>query len=133
MQEIEVAARIAYADLRLCHLEGNVERALDWFHSDATLFPPGEAPVTGIEQIKDYLAGWYSKTQILDVAIQIVECGRAGSLAYDIAKYEIKTKTSSLGTTFVERGSHLVIWRPNSSGDWRIHRDMAAVEAIAEA
>lgn len=128
MQEIEVVARLAYADLRLCHIERDVKRALSWFHPDATLFLPGDSPVTGILQIENYLAAWYSTTKILDVTFKIIECAQADSLAFDIAKYELRTHATPSGVPSIERGSHLVLWRPNSDGEWRIHRDMAAIE-----
>jgi uncharacterized protein (TIGR02246 family) len=97
------------------------------FSPEAILFPPGSTPVEGLQAIRAY---WWprdgSHTQITSFTRDVAEISGTRQLAYlrgtaHLAWVYVKDGKRTAQTS---RSTDLVLLAPDSSGQWRIIRQM---------
>jgi len=97
------------------------------FDPNAVLIPPGSQPVVGIEAIRAY---WWpadgSHTRITGFTREPEEMGGAHLLAYYRGRASLSWQYTKDGKTSAQtsRSTDLVLLAPDSTGQWRIVRQM---------
>jgi uncharacterized protein (TIGR02246 family) len=108
-------------------LRDDTAAVLRLFHSDAILLPPGAEAVQGLSAIRAY---WWptdgSHTRIQSFTREILEIEGTPELAYFRGTAALGWVYQKRGkqTTQSSRSSDLVLVTPDSSGHWRILRQM---------
>jgi ketosteroid isomerase-like protein len=108
-------------------LDDDTTAVLRSFHPHAVLFPPGSAPVEGLAAIRSY---WWptdgSHTRITSFTRTVAEIEGTPGLAYlrGSASLGWVYRTEDKETAQTSRSIDLVVLAPDSSGRWRIIRQM---------
>lgn len=85
---------------------------------DAEAFPPNSEMVKGRPALQKL---WQSvlDSGIAAVELKTTEVEAAGSLAYEVGTYAMKTKEGVVA----DRGKYCVVWK-RVNGEWLLHRDI---------
>ncbi|MFQ5776727.1 MAG: YybH family protein [Terriglobia bacterium] len=102
----------------------DVERLVDLYADDASLFPPNAPLVTGKEAIG---TAWSELIESPGFATSLqttkVEISRAGDLAYSVGTYE-DTRNDPEGNPVTDRGKWVVALKKQPDGAWKIVADI---------
>ena len=92
------------------------------YTEDAAIFPPDGPRIDGREGIGNY---WRAGIDagLTDLDLSATEIVDSGSFAYEVANFSLKAPAANGATTDV-KGQYIVIWTKDSSGNWRLHRDI---------
>ena len=97
---------------------------LSFLDTDVVMMPPGEAPVRG----KEAMQAWYAslltqyRTSSLTLANREVFVGEGW--AAELGTYEWGLTPVAGGTTVVDRGSYMQMWKQLPDGRWRFAREI---------
>jgi len=114
------AARTAFWD---AHEQGDASALADLVTDDAVLWAPGMEDASGRAFIRTAAEGMFAAMSISDFEIESYEVQLHDALAYELATYS-ETLTPRDGQASVVRGRYLIVWRRDSDGRWRVHRNM---------
>jgi ketosteroid isomerase-like protein len=104
--------------------------AATFYASDATMLPPGRAPIVGQEAIRTFLREFHAEgNRRCTIAVDRVES--SGMLAYVIGSYWVEVRSASGAVN--DQGSLLECWRCDEQGDWWCVADMYVSTAIRDA
>lgn len=112
--------------MRIGHMAKQSADVAFYFSDDVIMFAPDGPPVTGKQQVVEFLNGWYKKVDVIEVSHNLIEVVLGADFGYDIAEYTLTFREDS-GKVIFEEGHHVVIWRLNDTGEWTILRDMATI------
>jgi uncharacterized protein (TIGR02246 family) len=120
------AARAAIAEAREAfwdaHLQGNADALADLVTPDAVLLAQGMEEVSGREAIRDAARQMFDAMTITDFAVLSQEMDVHDSVAYELATYSETLRMGDADEATV-RGRYLIVWRQESDGHWRVHRN----------
>jgi uncharacterized protein (TIGR02246 family) len=89
---------------------------------DAVMLPPGEAPRTSVDAIRDYVTGFASLSQ-LKMADESQTASVSGDLGYTVNLIHA-TFVDAQGKPVSERMRDVHVWRKDASGQWKIVMDI---------
>lgn len=97
---------------------------LSFLNDDVAIMPPGEAPVRGKEAIRAWYADFLThyRTSSLTLADREVFVGEGW--AAELGTYEWGLTPVAGGTTVVDRGSYMQMWKQLPDGHWRFAREV---------
>jgi uncharacterized protein (TIGR02246 family) len=106
------------------YYRGDAEAIAQMYTDDAELFVPEVSVIKGRPAIAQ---AW---RQILgpggnNVRVDVGEVQECGDWAYDIGRFAARAPDGSL----LGAGKYIVIWKRQSSGEWKIHRDIFNAES----
>lgn len=88
------------------------------YTTDGAAFPPGGDIVRGRDAIQKMWGSVFAMG-ITSAVLETTEVDAAGSLAYEIGTYALKTKDG----TVADKGKYCVVWKRVGT-DWLLHRDI---------
>jgi uncharacterized protein (TIGR02246 family) len=97
----------------------DLERSVYFMADDATMFPPGSAPVVGKAAIREYMAAGFATPGFsVTWEPEAVVVAENGELAYTRAKsqYTVPGPDGKIMTIYAKG---VAIWRKDASGNWR--------------
>jgi len=100
---------------------GDIDRYAQMLTRDAVWIPPGQPAVEGREAIRDWLAPLFEK-YVYRFALRGSRVQLAGDWAVERGAFASKLTRKSGGDPQKHRGTYIVLWRQNESGQWRIER-----------
>jgi uncharacterized protein (TIGR02246 family) len=116
----EAAIRAADADWAKAVEEKDVQQGMSAYADDATLLAPGEAAVTGKEEIqKAWSAMAGTPGFALTFAPTKVTVSRSGDLAYEIGGYSL-TMNDKKGKPQTTKAKYVVVWGKQPDGKWKV-------------
>lgn len=125
----ERAVRAADSALQVAIDAKDVERTAAFYADDAEQLPVAEPAVVGRAAIREEWAKVFGIPGFSNQArMTRVEVSGGGTLAYTRGTYETAMKAPD-GTTTVERGKWLTVWRRQPDGSWRIAMDIFNTDA----
>jgi uncharacterized protein (TIGR02246 family) len=92
------------------------------YTEDATLLPPGSAPIKGRQKIQQYWQGFFD-AGASDAKLRVVEVSSFGDVAYEIGAFEANLPVPQGGTARTQ-GKYVVIWKRQPDGSVKLHVDM---------
>ncbi len=102
----------------------DVERLVDLYAADASLFPPNAPLVTGKEAIRTV---WSQMVESPSVTSSLqttkVEISSSGDLAYSVGTYE-DTRNDPEGNPITDRGKWVTVLKKQPDGAWKIVADI---------
>ncbi|MFZ9388856.1 MAG: YybH family protein [Chitinophagaceae bacterium] len=90
--------------------------AANCYAEDATILPPGEAPVTGKANIQKYWEGALS-SGAFDVEVATTSTNSNGDLGYEVGRFQMSIRDSA-GNTTIERGKYIELLVRGKDGKW---------------
>jgi uncharacterized protein (TIGR02246 family) len=115
LQPLRAAIAQNYRDWIDATKRKDVDTVLALYADDAIVLPPGAAPVTGRNAIREFYKQYYADpSQLLDEQFTNTSLVVRGDLAIDTAEYSGE----------IDRGKNLVVWKRHKDGSWRLFRDM---------
>jgi uncharacterized protein (TIGR02246 family) len=101
----------------------DIEALVPMYSSDVVLNPPGGPELAGRDAARHWIGQFFDHNQARQAQIeQEVEVG--GDWAYLRGRFEIEISERRTGPFETIRGAHLMIWKREGDGQWRIHRDL---------
>jgi uncharacterized protein (TIGR02246 family) len=97
----------------------DLERSVSFMADDATMFPPGAAPVVGKAAIREYMAAGFATPGFsVTWEPEAVVVAENGGLAYTRSKsqYTVPGPDGKIMTIYAKG---VAIWRKDASGRWR--------------
>jgi uncharacterized protein (TIGR02246 family) len=91
--------------------------AANLYTEDATLLPPGEAPVSGRADIQKYWEGALAGGAF-DVSVATTSTGSNGDLGYEAGRFQMSIKQPD-GTIIVEKGKYIELLKRGKDGIWK--------------
>lgn len=91
--------------------------AANLYTVDATLLPPGEAPVSGRAEIQKYWEGALA-AGAFDVSVATTSTGSNGDLGYEVGRFQMSIKQPD-GTVTVEKGKYIELLKRGEDGIWK--------------
>ena len=105
-------------------LRDDTAMVLSVFAADATLFPPGSQPLTGLAAIRSY---WWpadgSRTRITSFVRAITEVGGGGGIAYARGTGALRWTFAKKGGQALEQASRstdFILYSRDATGHWRV-------------
>lgn len=97
----------------------DVERIVSYWTGDAVIYSPGEAPVSGKEAIRGYVAQSLKNPGFaISWTPMQAEVSRSGDLGYTMGTNAFTIPTAEGGSTTVA-GRYVTVWRKEADGKWR--------------
>ncbi|MCG8607555.1 DUF4440 domain-containing protein [bacterium] len=81
--------------------------------------PPGSPTVEGRSTIEEFWNGVAEQMGISDVKLKTVDLEADGNMAYELGSYDLSGKSGQL-----DEGKYVVVWKRESDGRWKWHRDI---------
>jgi uncharacterized protein (TIGR02246 family) len=100
---------------------GDAERYSQLMTQDAVWIPPGQPPVQGREAIREWLEPLFSRYKYR-FALRGSRVQLAGDWAVERGDFASRLTRKAGGDAQSRRGTYIVLWRQNESGEWRIER-----------
>ncbi len=91
--------------------------AANLYTEDATLLPPGEAPVSGRANIQKYWEGAIAGGAF-DVSVATTSTGSNGELGYEVGRFQMSIKQPD-GKITVEKGKYIELLKRGEDGIWK--------------
>jgi len=91
--------------------------AANLYTEDATLLPPGEAPVSGRADIEKYWKGAIDGGAF-DVSVATTSTGSNGDLGYEVGRFQMSIKQPD-GKITVEKGKYIELLKRGEGGTWK--------------
>lgn len=91
--------------------------AADCYMEDAILLPPGEAPVSGRANIKEYWSRVIF-SGVFDVAVASTSTVSNGDIGYETGRFQMSSNDSA-GNVTTERGKYIELLKRDKDGRWR--------------
>jgi ketosteroid isomerase-like protein len=87
------------------------------YTADATLLPPGTAPINGSEAIRRF---WQAGLDAGIVAIRLepARLGHDMRLAYEVGSYELRLEPAA-SKTIIDLGNYVLLHSQQDDGSWR--------------
>jgi uncharacterized protein (TIGR02246 family) len=102
----------------------DVEKVLSYWTDDATVYPPGQPPVTGKDALRRYVTDGFA---IPGFSIRwettAFEVSASGDMAYGTGT-NVVTMNDAQGKLMTERGRSVTVWRKGADGRWRCVADI---------
>jgi ketosteroid isomerase-like protein len=98
---------------------GDVERVVSYYAEDAMVYPPNDKMVSGTG-IKEVWAEMLADTKT-KLTWKTTSAGVDHNTGFTAGTYEV---TSADGTSVVEKGKYLCVWRKGKDGKWKAIHDM---------
>ncbi len=105
-------------------LADDIAALMNFYTDDVVLLPPSEPAIVGKEAVHIYWAEAMKQVTTVEGASLFDEIIVFGDWAYGRGKYEGRSRLKSDGTESEDRLNFSGLWRRDSSGTWRIARDM---------
>ena len=105
------------------HVRGDAEGLANLVTVDALLWVPGMDEVSGREAIRAAGEEMFAGMSISDFEIESRELSVHGNAAYELATYS-ETLTYEGAEPSAVRGRYLIVWKRDTDGKWRVHRNM---------
>jgi ketosteroid isomerase-like protein len=108
------------------HVERNVDKIIAVYTDDAIILPPGGVqPIQGIKAIRDYYTKGIEAGRVLSVttenlSYELIDAGHA----VEVGRYTMIYKASNAEKEAEIKGTMLIQWKKNKSGEWKIKLDM---------
>ncbi len=100
---------------------GELDAVVAAYAEDAVYMPPHHAALHGREAIREYLKRPMGRG-VKDLVYEVTYIRQSGDLAYDVGRYRM-TVPEKDGRTRRDEGKYLVVWKRESSGEWKIAAD----------
>ena len=124
LQAIRAAITKNYRDWIDATKRKDVNAVLALYTDDAIVLPPGAAPVTGRDAIREFYKRYYADpSQLLDEQFISTSLVVRDDLVIDTAEYSGEIDRGEKGKIHF-RGKNLVVWKRQNDGSWRLFRDM---------
>lgn len=110
----------------------DLEKTLSFWTDDASVIPPGQAPVVGKEAIRRYVSEGFAlpgfsirwKTSAFVVSA-------SGDMAYGVGTNEM-TVNDAQGRPMTQRGRGITVWRKDGKAGWKCVVDIWSPEPPAD-
>ena len=103
--------------------DGDIDAWLSLWTEDGVQMPPGEAPVVGMEQLRQRNGGALGLFTV-EIDIDNQEVGVAGVLAFSRGVYTATFSPKDGSQPIPVDGKFMTILKRQSDGSWKIHRDI---------
>jgi uncharacterized protein (TIGR02246 family) len=92
------------------------------YTSDALLMPPNSEMIRGRQDTQRFWDGAI-KMGVKDAVLKTVEIQRMGDTVHEVGNYTLKIHPQG-SSPFEDKGKYVVLWKKDSDGTWRLHRDI---------
>jgi uncharacterized protein (TIGR02246 family) len=100
---------------------GDLERYAELLTQDAVWIPPGQPPVQGRKAIREWLEPIFREYRY-DFALRGSRVQVAGDWAVERGVFDSSLERRADGDRHRHKGTYIVLWRQDESGEWRIER-----------
>lgn len=118
--DFEVASAAFHEALRTDDADALFEFVAD----DVLLMPPGEGAVRGKGAMRQWYAGFLSQYRTETFSQSDREVLTSNGLVVELGTFEWALAVLSDGSTVVDRGNYMQVWRSNPDGQWRFEREI---------
>ena len=91
---------------------------------DVLLMPPGEGAVRGKTAMSQWYAGFLSRYRTVTFSQADRELLISNGLVVELGTFEWALAVVSDGSTVVDRGNYMQVWRSHPDGQWRFEREI---------
>lgn len=92
------------------------------YTKDALLMPPNFEIIRGREGTQKFWDGAI-KMGVKDAILKTVELNEKGDTVEEVGNYTLKIQPEGQNP-FEDRGKYVVLWKQDTDGKWRLHRDI---------
>lgn len=100
---------------------------------DASMMPPGEAPVRGKAGIRTWMAAFLAQYRTTSLTLADEEVFMGDAWATLVGRYEWGLTPADSGAAVIDRGHFMQVWRRSSDGRWHFTREIWNTSALATA
>jgi len=103
-------------------LAGDADKTVAMYAADATLMPPNEPAVKGIDAIRKWFGGMLAAGKVkLDINVDDVLV--SGDLAVERGNWALNMVPNGATTAVTDRGKYIVVWQKRD-GKWQAVNDI---------
>jgi len=102
---------------------GDAVKAAAIYTDDAVVYAPGAPAMRGREAIAAGFGGWLSQDNVTQFTLNSEEVVVSGDYAFESGTYTMATQPKSGGDAQTDSGKYLTVWKRQSDGSWKLHRD----------
>ena len=101
----------------------DLDALIPMYHDQVVLNPPGTAELEGVDAARDWIGSFFehNNARQAQLAQEVEVCGDQAWLR---GRFEIEISEKRTGPFETIRGAHLMIWKRDGDGGWRIYRDI---------
>jgi uncharacterized protein (TIGR02246 family) len=92
------------------------------YTEDALLMPPNFEMIRGREGTRKFWDGAI-KMGVKDAILKTVELNEKGDTVEEVGNYTLKIHPEGQNP-FEDKGKYVVLWKQDTDGKWRLHRDI---------
>lgn len=122
----QASLQLMQMDLRfaMASAADGLEGWMSFFAEDASIFPPGNPIITGIDEIRAFYekAGFDPKR--LSWKPVKAEVSSSGDIGYTFGYWEMKD--TSPDETISSRGKYVTVWKRQADGNWKVIADIGS-------
>lgn len=102
----------------------DADALFEFVADDVLLMPPGEGVVRGKTAMWQWYAGFLSRYRTLTFSQSDRELLTSNGLVVELGSFEWALAVVSDGSTVVDRGNYMQVWRSYPDGQWRFEREI---------
>jgi uncharacterized protein (TIGR02246 family) len=110
------------------HERGDAKGLAMQLTNDAVLFAPDMGEVRGRTAIEDAARQMFAQLSVRNFKILSQELDICGDTAYELTTYSETLQPAGAAANDV-RGRYLIVWRRDTDGAWRVHRNLFNFDA----
>ena len=118
--DFEIASAAFHRALRTDDADALFEFVAD----DVLLMPPGEDAVRGKTAMRQWYAGFLAGYRTVTFSQSERELLTSNGLVVELGSFEWALAVVSDGSTVVDRGKYMQVWRSHPDGQWRFEREI---------
>ena len=123
LADVKPAIERATAQMAAAMNSGRVDDAIQLYTTDAIVLAPNAPPMVGhgaIRQFWQAVAGM----KMSGVSLTLDQLEVHGDVAIETGSYTMTLTPPGSPDPVNDRGKYMVVWKRQSDGSWKIHRDM---------
>jgi uncharacterized protein (TIGR02246 family) len=102
---------------------GDIPKVGAVYTADAVVLAPGSPAMKGRAAITELFNGWLSQMTVTDFSLTTDDLVVAGEYAFETGAFAMNMVLKSGGAAMPDKGKYIVVWKRDSDGSWKIHRD----------
>lgn len=107
---------------------GDVDTLVSIYAPDVIVMPPSEAMIEGREAVREWIEAFFARNtagqQLVNDEVVV-----AGGWAFMRGHFTLVVTPRAGGEPVRQRGKHLLIWRRQPDGAWKVARDIWNLDA----
>lgn len=102
----------------------DADALFEFVADDVLLMPPGEIAVRGKTAMRQWYAGFLTQYRTVTFSQSDRELLTSNGLVVELGSFEWALAVLSDGSTVIDRGNYMQVWRSHPDGRWRFEREI---------